>query len=276
MNAVLKKIIPRGLLLFLPFFLYYFCYLEYLIIAGKFKNDGDQIYKCIAKSKKKVKKKKIVLGDSIGSQLYSPYEDSGQVYSLCATGPSQIMGVYVLLQNFVAVNDVNDKEFYYIIHPHTFGEQVRTKYAYNHFVKPFYTLDNMKYFDESLRDSVHGIPYWYAAQVPFIKISDFQPVYDYTNDTSGIIPSINIEYLKKINDVVMKNHLNFHVLMPYIDEIYRNEDYTNLKNAISQNGLDTIFSGYFKNIRYLPDSEFKPDHGHYADANKVRAHNFGI
>ena len=278
MNTALKKIVPRGLLLLLPFFLYYICYLEYLIIEGKFENDASLVYKALDKSHRKVKKqkKKIIVGDSMASQLFSPYQDADSVYSLCTTGPAQVMGVYIVLQNFVAINDNQDKDFYYIVHPHSLYCQIKTKYAYNHFVKPFYTLSNCQYFTPSLNDSIQQIPYWYAAQLPFIKISDFEPVYNYTSDTSGSLPPLNIEYLKLINESVKKNHLKFHVLMPFLNEILKGEDYTNLKAVIEENGLDDIFSDYFKDIKYLPSSEFKADKGHYNNVEKVRTYPFKI
>ena len=268
---------PRLLLLFFPFFLYYICYMQYLIDTRKFKSDADLVYKALDKSKQKVKKKKIIFGDSVGSQLFTPYNDPDSVYSMCTTGPSGIVGVYVLLQDFIAANETEGKDFYYIATPHAFSCQLKTKYAYNHFVKPFYTLNNLKYFTPGVNDSIHAIPYWYAAQMPFIKISDFQPTYRFTNDTDfTIIPSVAIDYLKMIDSVAKQKHLNFHFVMPFMSEKFRNEDYTYFRKMISENGLNDIFTGYFENEKFLPVSEFKPDQHHYSNAAKVRTYPFTL
>jgi hypothetical protein len=277
MNVVLKKIIPRVILLLFPFFLYYICYMQYLINERKFKTDADMVYKALDKSKVKTKKKKIIFGDSVGSQLFSPYEDADSVYSMCTTGPSGIVGVYVLLNNFIAANETQGKDFYYVATPHAFASQLKTKYTYNHFVKPFYTWGNRRYFTPSVNDSIHAIPYWYAAQLPFIKISDFQPAYNFTCDTVfSIIPSVAVDYLKLIDSVAKQNHLNFHFVMPFIDERFRDEDHAYLRNIINQNGLNNIFAGYFENEKFLPDSEFKPDHHHYLNPQKIKTYSVGI
>ena len=277
MSPVIKKILPRAVLLLLPFFLYYICYMEYLVIERKFKTDADMVYKALDKSKKKVTRKKIIFGDSVGSQLFSPYDDKDSVYSMCATGPSSIIGVYVLIQNFIAANETNDKDFYYVINPHAFSCQLKTKYVYNHFVKPFYTWENMKYFTQDVNDSIHAIPYWYAAQLPFIKASDFQPTYNFTCDTIfSIIPPVSVDYLRKIDALVKEKHLNFKIVMPFINERFRNEDHAYFVNMINANGLGDIFTGYFENEKYLPETEFKPDGLHYANAAKIKTMSIGI
>jgi hypothetical protein len=277
MNVVLKKILPRVFLLLFPFFLYYICYMQYLVNQRKFKTDADMVYKALDKSRQKTKKKKIIFGDSVGSQLFSPYEDADSVYSMCTTGPSGIISVYILLNNFIANNETGGKDFYYVATPHAFSCQIKAKYTYNHLVKPFYTFGNMQYFTPSGNDSIRSIPYWWAAQVPFIKASDFQPAYNFTCDTIfSIIPSVTVDYLKMIDSLAKQNHLNFHFVMPFIDERYRNEDHAYLVNIINQNGLQGIFAGYFENEKFLPDSEFKPDHHHYMSAEKTKAYPLGL
>ena len=234
------------------------------------------VYKSLDKSKKKVKKKKIIIGDSVGSQLFSPYEDTDSTYSLCTTGPASIVSAYIILQNFIAANNIEGMEFYYLATPHAFSCQFKSKYTYNHFVKPFYTWGNRPYFTPALNDSIQSIPYWYAAQLPFIKASDFQPSYQFTYEAYHIIPAIAIDYLNLINKLVKEKHLNFKFVMPFIDEEYRNEDNTYMLNIIKENGLEDIFADYYKNRKYLPSNEFKPDHHHYAHAEKIKTYSVGI
>ena len=174
MDIIIKKILPRAVLLILPFFVYYICVLQYRIEARKFTNDATCEYGAIDKSNKTVGKRKVIFGESIGLQLYPLANDGNKdYYTLITTRPVSIVGVYVLLQNFIAHNNADSLVFYYIVSPTGMDVHLQDEYTYNHFLKPFYTSGNMKYFTQSVNDSVRHIPYWYFAQVPFIKITDW-------------------------------------------------------------------------------------------------------
>ncbi len=264
MNIILKKIAVKGGFLLFPFFAYYICYDAYLIHTGNFSNDGSLIYHAIDKSKKKVDKKKIIFGDSVGGQLYLNTQDNGRnYYSLTTSGPSSLVGIYVMLENFIKVNDTEGCVFYYVIIPVSLNEQLHDKGTYNHFVKPFYTLENFKCFSPSVHEVIRSFPYWYAAQIPFIKISNWEPEFEVNSEYRLTISPIYIDYLKRIDSLANQYHFRFTAVMPFLKEGAQNTDFSEIKQLIKQNGIENIFATYFENIRYLPIEQFHYSSNHY-------------
>lgn len=256
----------KGGLLLLPFFLYYVCYNQYLVIQRQFKNDSSVIYRSIDKSKKKTNKKKIIFGDSVGAQLYPNDQDSKlDFYSLTTSSPSSLVGVYVLLVNYMKNNEVRDVDFYYVAHSSSLRECLKGEYTYNHFVKPFYTFSNQSLFTQGVHDSVRAIPYWYAAQLPFIKISDWQPQYNFMKQEDYVQPfsPMYVEYFKKIDSLSKLHHFRFHAVMPLLREDNRYRNHEAIRQVISENHLEEIFSGYFENQKFLPNNQFHPQSNHY-------------
>lgn len=274
-----QKLFIRAAILLLPLFIYYVCYEQYLVYKRDFKNDSITIYNAIDKSKRKVKKRKIIFGDSVGAQLYPNNKDEGKnFYSLTTSAPSSLIGIYVLLQNFLAVNDADSLEFYYVVHPSSLDEHLRGKYTYNHFVKPFYTWGNQPYFSKSVRDSIHTIPYWYAAQLPFIKISDWQPSYQFIADSEyrNTISPLYIEYLQKIEALATERHFKFIAVEPILREDSRKADFSEIQRLINENGLQDIFGEYFSHVKYAPIDKFHTDSNHYLHPDEFGDNPLGI
>ena len=267
MKKALTKIFFRGGLLLLPFFAYYILYCQYLISQRKFHNDGQIMYDALDKSKKKTKKKKLIFGDSVGFQLYKNWMDEKKDYcTMTTTAPASVYSVYVLMENFITNNGCENDTFYYVIHPETFYTSLKAKYFYNHFVKPFYTFENRNYFTPAFNDSVQCIPYWYAAQLPFIKISDIQPTFPV--QTTHFPQPIIFDYLKLIDSLSTKQNFKFRIKPPlYLNESLKNTNYSDLRKTVQQYGLEEMFAGYFDSFKYLPQSEFK-DNVHYKDPEK--------
>jgi hypothetical protein len=280
MKKDIQKLFIRAAILLLPLFAYYVCYEQYLIWKRDFKVDAITVYKAIDKSKQKVKKKKIIFGDSVGAQLYPNSNDGGKdFYSLTTSAPSSLIGIYVLLQNFLAANPSDDSlEFYYVVHPSSLDEHLRGKYTYNHFVKPFYTWGNMPYFSQSVRDSIHTIPYWYAAQLPFIKITDWQPVFNFIPDKDyrNTISPLYIKYLKKIDSLARERHFKFIAVTPILRETNRNADYSKIQQLINENGLQDIFRDYFSHSQYAPLDKFHTGSNHYLHPEEFGDNPLGI
>lgn len=267
MGRVITKMFLRGGLLLLPFIAYYIVYYQYLITQRKFSNDAKLIYDALDKSKKKTKKKKVIFGDSVGFQLYKTWTDEKKdYYTMTTTAPASVYSVYVLMENFEAINGCDNDTFYYVVHPETFYRSLKTKYFYNHFIKPFYTLENRNCFTPALNDSIQCIPYWYLAQLPFVKISDIQPTMP--EQTVYIPQPIIFDYLKMIDSLSKKENFVFRVKPPlYLRQSLSSRDYTDLQKIVHQYGLDEMFSGYFNSFKYLPQSEFK-DGIHYKEPEK--------
>ena len=264
------------MVLFIPFFLYYFGYNYYLIVTEKFWSsvDGGGIYLAIKKSKKKTDKKKIIISDSVGAQLFPVEKEYDSIYSLSTTAPSSLVGSYILLQNLLKHNNLEGATVYYVVHPSSLDEELIGKYTYNHFVKPFYKSENKIYIN-SLADSLlNTIPYLYASQLPFVKNSNWQPEFDYKKDYENKISNLYIEYFIKIIEFSEKEKFNFKLVMPILRKDHQNMKYIQLKSQIKEHKLEKIFLEYFENITYLNTDFFYLNSNHYNKINKKK--NFEI
>jgi hypothetical protein len=264
-GVIFIKVLKRAVVLFIPFFLYYFGYNYYLIVKEKFWNntDGGAIYLAIKKSKQKTDKKKIIISDSVGAQLFPISKKYDSIYTLSTTAPSSLVGSYILLQNLLENNSLEGATVYYVVHPSSLDEDLQGEYTYNHFVKPFFTIENHKYISPLADSLLHTIPYLYASQLPFVKVCNWQPEFNYKNDYEYKISKLYIEYFKKMMKLSEKEKFNFKLVMPILRKNLQNMNYIQLKNQIKEYDLEKIFIGYFENIIYLKPEYFFPKSNHY-------------
>ena len=253
------------MVLFVPVFLYYFGYNYYLIVSEKFwkHNDAGPIYLAIKKSKKKISKKKIIISDSVGAQLFPIEKKYDSIYTLSTTAPSSLVGSYILLQNLLKNNSLEGATVYYVVHPSSLNEELRGKYTYNHFVKPFYKSENKTYINTLADSLLNTIPFLHLSQLPFVKNSNWQPEFDYKKDYEAKISNLYIEYFIKIIELSEKEKFSFKLVMPYLRENQKNKNYSKMIKQITLNKLKKIFKGYFENIYFLESRYFENNSNHY-------------
>tara|TARA_B100001564_G_C20577758_1_gene641531 strand:+ start:279 stop:1076 length:798 start_codon:yes stop_codon:yes gene_type:complete len=254
------------MVLLVPVFLYYFGYNYYLIVTEKFwkNNDAGPIYLAIKKSKKKTNKKKIIISDSVGAQLFPIDKKYDSIYTLSTTAPSSLVGSYILLQNLSEYNSLEGATVYYVVHPSSLDEELRGEYTYNHFVKPFYTLENKKHISTLADSLLHTISFVYASQLPFVKTSNWQPEFNFKKDYEYEISNLYIEYFHKMIELAAKEKFEFKVVSPFLRKDKQKLKHDKIKTQIKEEGFDKIFYGYFKNMKYLPLDYFSSHSNHYS------------
>ena len=252
-------------MLITPVFLYYFGYNYYLTVTEKFWkiNDAGSIYLAIKKSKKKIDKKKIIISDSVGAQLFPIDKKYDSIYTLSTTAPSSLVGSYILLQNLLENNKLEGVTVYYVVHPSSLNDELRGKYTYNHFVKPFYNIENRNHITALADSLLNTIPLLCASQLPFVKTSNWQPEFKFKKDYEYKISTLYIEYFQYIQELAAKEKFTFKVIMPFVRQDQNNMKYKAIKYQIKQNSLEYIFSTYFENIRYLENKLFYSGSNHY-------------
>ena len=259
-------------MLFIPVFLYYFGYNYYLTVTEKFwkNNDAGSIYLAIKKSKKKIDKKKIIISDSVGAQLFPIDKKYDSIYTLSTTAPSSLLGSYILLQTLSEYNNLEGATVYYVVHPSSLDEELRGEYTYNHFVKPFYTLENKKHISTLADSLLHTIPFVYASQLPFVKTSNWQPEFNYKKDYENEISPLYIEYFHKLVYLSRDKKFNFKVVMPFIKKGQEIIDYDFMKEQIKNKKIEEIFKDYFTSIKYLDPDCFHYKSNHYKDPSDIK------
>ena len=264
-GVIFIKVLKRAVILFIPFFLYYFGYNYYLIVSEKFwkNNDGGAIYLAIKKSKKKTDKKKFIISDSVGAQLFPIDKKYDSIYTLSTTAPSSLVGSYILLQNLLENNSLEGATVYYVVHPSSLDEELRGEYTYNHFVKPFYTLENKKHISSFADSLLHTIPFVYFSQLPFVKTSNWQPEFNYKIDYEYEISKLYIEYFHKMTKLSEQEKFTLKIVMPYLRKDQKSLKHIKIKKQIKQYNLENIFKGYFDKILYLELYFFHKNSNHY-------------
>jgi len=234
----------------------------YLAFSEKYKEivAGDEIYISIDKSLKKDKHKKLIIGDSVGNQLFRNTKSYDCFNSLACNQAISMAGQYILLNNYFSVGNEVDTVIL-ICTPFTFTNNLDQVYTYHYFIKPFYK-DYHQLFSDKVYEQIHKVPYSEFYWVPNILTSNWAPNYkpddqvDYT-----FLSPISIEYLQKMKALSEEHHFKLIILPTPTRESRRPEVEKINKQEIIANGLSNEFKDFFKDIIFLNDSNFE-DHVH--------------
>ena len=240
----MKRFITRSLL-FLPIFL--FCTSIKPLLKLKDKSYEKEpkhawVYNAIRKSKAKDTGAKIViLGDSVGNQLFTldKKENSGEIYSLTCTAAIDLVGEYILLDEFL---ENNKPDVIYLIFSGHRGN-LNARQVFHHFLKPFYKEEYKEHFSDMAWDRIRKIPYYYLSQVPHFLTSTWGPKIPFVPDTTyEIFSPLHIEYLKKIETLAKEKGIEVIALPPPIIMPRRKKINQFMRKEIAEHNLDYLFS----------------------------------
>lgn len=257
-ETFMNKYFARILIFSLPLIACFYIKPVYLLINSKYEKvvAGYETYSAIRKSKHKYLKKKLLLGDSSGYQLFPNTLNDSIIVSLTCNKAIDIVGQFVLLENFLKAGNKVDT-VYMIYNSFSFQSNLDEIYTFHYFLKPFYKAEYKTYFTDIVTKQIHKIPYYYLCREPYILTSNWSPNY-VSKDTINysFLSPISLEYLKKIHTLSAENGFEFIIVSPFnslvkkhlIDQLDRNE--------IVKNNLNKEFDLYFENMIYLDDSCF--------------------
>lgn len=246
-------------LLLVPFLIYLLS--VFLVYSNIYKKiaTNSLIYHAIDKSHKKQKIKKIILGDSVGEQLFSCYTENDTLLSLATNASINMVGQYLLLNNYLKAGN-KIEQVYLIYNPFGFSNNLEGYRTYHYFLKPFYKDEYKPLFSKNVLYQLNKIPFNSICQDPLLLSSDWVPPKKYyainaTNDNIFLSP-ISIEYLHKIKRLSIVHNFKFKIISPPV--INSNKQKINKldKQSINSNNLTEEFKDYFEQIIYLNDTCF--------------------
>jgi hypothetical protein len=230
----------------------------YLLINDNYKETvaGKEVYHSIYKSSLKNDSKKILIGDSVGNQLFMNTEYNDTINSLACNQAIGLVGQYLLLNKYLEQGN-KVEEVFLIYRPFSFSNNLDQKFTYHYFLKPFYTKEFLPLLNSTVRDQINKIPKVNLCQLPYVVTSNWAPSLKVVKEKEKTFLSpISIDYLKKIKELSFKFKFKLKILpAPMIDTskiIIEQMD----KSEISENNFDKEFKNYFESIIYLPENKF--------------------
>jgi hypothetical protein len=230
----------------------------YLIYADKYKYTvaGSEIYYSIDKSKQKRKVKKLLLGDSIGYQLFSNKTNNDPINSLACNQAIGLVGHFILLNNYLLAGNQLDTVFL-LFSPFSFANNLDQVYTYHYFLKPFYKDEYLPLFTERVNQQIRKIPYYSFCRYPYILTSNWAPDFVSKDEVNySFLSPISVEYLIKMKELSVKYKFNL-IIIATPTRLSHKWSFENMnKDEIVKNNLSKEFENYFKNIIYLDDDNF--------------------
>lgn len=269
----MKKFIIRNINFILLFLIFTYA-LAYIVkttnLYKEFVN-GKEIYYSIQKSEQKNNSKKLLLGDSVGNQLFPNSKNDEPINSLACNQSISLVGHYILLKNYL--NSGNHVDTVFLLYaPSSFSNNLDEKYTYHYFLKPFYKKEYKTVFTEEVNRQIKKIPYYRFCRLPYILTTNWAPDYGLENNTEEIsntfLSPISVEYLKRIRNLSKKFDFEFIILAPPINEKKKTKLLSINRKKISDNDLEGLFTNYFQGMRFLNDSNFYPDGVHLLQPEK--------
>ena len=229
------------------------------------KVDGSEIYYAIFASETKKKVKRIVLGDSVGCQLYPSTQEYDSVVSMSCNQAITMAGHYFLLKKFIDANHGGlPEEAILLITPFSLSNDV-DKYAYHYFLKPFPPSDYSSFYTKHLTQRIHSIPFYWTANLPVFKTSNYTPKWAIPSSQSiKSISPLSYEYLLKMDSIASANGIKFRMIStPVRDD--RCDDMDSFWGHLPTDyadKLDDLLQPYKESVIFMP-SDYYGDKVHF-------------
>jgi hypothetical protein len=253
------KHLARDISKFLVIFLILFhLYPEYKYWTNKYKEEvnGGEVYQAIEKSKKRGKKKKLILGDSVTKQFSESDIDTNIYLNLASNQAISLVGQFCLLTNYIKTKNEIDT-LYLIYHPLSFSNNLDNSFTFHYFEKPFYGNEYMPLFTEEVKTQIEKIPFHYLAKYHPVLTSNWSPTFSNEEMNKPFISNISRIYLEKIVLLCKVKNIRLLIVSPPINQKFKNE-----LLAIKRSSKNSHLKSYFENLKYYPESNFFPDQIH--------------
>lgn len=217
---------------------------------------GWEIYYSIWKSKQKKKTKKVLLGDSVGNQLFPNTSHTDTINSLACNQSIGLIGNFLLLNNYLKAGNEIDTA-YLLFSPFTFQNNLNQLFTFHYFLKPFYTDEYKGLFSQTVNDQIAKIPFTALCRNPFILTSNWAPHF-IPEDNKGFtfLSPISGDYLQRMKALSEAHNFKLIIIPAPLSEIKKPLIEKINKDEIKKYNLSEEFEGYFDKIVYLDNNLF--------------------
>ena len=222
------------------------------------KVDGWEVYAALKQSRKKQSKKKLLLGDSVAMQLYPCDKEHDSIVSLACNQAISLAGYYFLLTNYIETNRESlPEEVILLLNPLTLSNNL-DQFAYHYFLKPFYNEDYKPHFTSYLSLRCRQIPFYWTAQLPFIRSSSYSFSYELPIESYALLSPISYDYLQLMIDVCASLQIDFKMCSVPINVSQETiiENKLGLENLDRETKYYDVLKAYISSFRYIPSENF--------------------
>lgn len=255
----MKRFIFKSLGFFIFSILFVYLCSAFILYSKIFKLNyypGKEIYTAIDKSKKNNKSKTLLIGDSVGNQIFNNEEEHDQFNSLATNQAISFAGQYFLLNEYLKTgNEIESLIMLFV--PWSFINNLDQIYTYHYFLKPFYNSDYSMLFSKTVIGQIEKLDYNLISQFPPIKIIPWAP--EFSNISSPdftFLSPISVEYLNKISQLSKQYNFSVKIIPPPISFEYKLLIESIDKSEILQTELSSELLEYFEKINYIDKSNF--------------------
>ena len=223
--------------------------------------NGKEVFRSIDLSKKKTGKGLLILGDSVCQQLYPSQLEYPDAVSLACNQAVTMAGQFFLMRNYLEANaDALPRQVVFVCTPLCLQNDV-DRYAFQYFLKPFYTKEYRPFFNEMLMDRVRKIPHYRASRLPFVRVSNFTFAYEEEPEASySLISPLSRSYLRQMDSLAASKGVSFSLVCAPVRESERNAVGIACEGAAERNELTPALLGPYRNgILSYPDSLFRDE-----------------
>ncbi len=198
-------------------------YPEYQYWANIYQEEvnGGEVYQVINTSKKKGKKKKLILGDSVTKQFSESDIDTSIYLNLASNQAISLVGQYCLLSNYIHTKNEIDT-LYLVYHPLSFSNNLDNSFTFHYFEKPFYGNEYMNLFTEEVKTQIEKIPFHNLAKYHPVLTSNSSPTFSNEEQNKPFISNISMVYLEKIELICKATNINLIIVSPPVNQKFKN------------------------------------------------------
>lgn len=223
--------------------------------------NGREVFRSIKLSKAQSGKGLLILGDSVGQQLYPSQRTYPDAVSLSCNQAVTMAGQYFLLRNYLEANaDALPKKVVLVCSPLCLQNDL-DRFSYQYFLKPFHTREYKPLFSERLLERVRQIPHYRTARLPFIRVSNYAFAYELEPEEEyGLVSPISREYLREMAGLAASKGVSFSLICAPLRESLKEEAQALCLQAEEKGELDAeLLAAYRESIVAYPDSLFRDE-----------------
>ena len=227
----------------------------YLTMTGK--HEGLRFNSHIYNNLKKAKSVSdttdiLVIGDSVGNQLFGELTEASNVTALTGTSAMSILGQYILLAEFLERN--KPRVVVMINTPSSYrNDIVNLKTSYHSILKPFYRKEYMHHFSDLALGKIRQLPFWWFSQNPLMIASPWGPPFGIQKEVNHeFFSPLSAEYVNKISKLCEDKDIELLILSPPLNYLIKDDIHSTFYLEVAHYGLEQLFDKYIDEARFYP------------------------